>query len=193
MGTAVAAVMTILTVAGCAQRPASPAANGSTGANGTTATNGTAATSGSPAANGTPAKAAPTTSTTTRPTASCDASGPLPASGLTITAADNGKTLCVRAGTAILVLLRGTAGDQWTTIRSSSAVLAPRPDPRMMLQRWVTGAAFKAAHPGMAAITSARYPCRVPPPADPGSTTSTTSPPVHCGAIMGFRVTVQVT
>jgi hypothetical protein len=92
------------------------------------------------------------------------------------------------------VILRGTAGDQWTAIRSSSAVLAPRADPRMTLQRWVTGAAFEAARPGVAAISSARHPCRILAPADPGSTTSaTTAPPMHCGAIMAFRVTIEVT
>jgi hypothetical protein len=175
--TAAAAVIGAWAVAGCAQQPASPAANG-TPAPGTSTANGTTA-PGTSAANGTPAG---TACATARPGA------------LTVTTADNGKTLCVRTGTEVMVLLRGTPATMWTSIRSSSAILRPRADPRLMLQRGVTGAAFDAAGSGLAAITSLRYPCRILAPADPGSTTSaTTAPPARCGAVMAFRVTIEVT
>ena len=75
---------------------------------------------------------------------------------LTITNADNNKTLCVTTGTVITVFLRGTLSDKWTPIHSASAVLTPHVDPAMTLQAGVTGAAFKASSPGTSTITSAR-------------------------------------
>jgi hypothetical protein len=92
----------------------------------------------------------------------------------------------------IVVLLRGTLSDKWLPIRSSSAALAPKADPRLMLQIGVTGAAFQAIGPGEATITSARYPCRVPGPGGSAATAPAATPPVHCGAVMAFRVTLVV-
>jgi hypothetical protein len=60
----------------------------------------------------------------------------------------------------------------------------------VMLQIGVTGAAFDALRPGTAALTSARYPCRVHGPAP--ATAQESAPPTHCGAIMAFRVTLVV-
>jgi hypothetical protein len=194
--TAVAAVITALTAAGCAQHAASPATPTTTAAapnESAAASNGTTPPSPTPpGATGTPAAAK----------AACAATAPVTARTLTITTADNGKTLCLRTGTAVTVLLRGAPGDQWTPIHSSSAALVPRTDPRLMLQRGVAGAAFEAARPGVTTITSARHACRFPvpvnaspaaaAPADPGSTTSATTAPLHCGAIIAFKVTVAV-
>ncbi len=77
---------------------------------------------------------------------------------LTITSADNNKTLCVTTGTIITVILRGTLSDKWTPIHSDSVAATPRADPAMTLQAGVTGAAFDAARPGTATISSARPP-----------------------------------
>lgn len=77
---------------------------------------------------------------------------------LTITSADNNKTLCVTTGTVITVMLRGTPSDKWTPIHSSSIAVTPRVDPALTLQAGVTGAAFDAATPGTATISSTRPP-----------------------------------
>lgn len=199
--TAVAAVITALTAAGCAQHAASPATPSATAPNTTAA----APNESAAASNGTtpPSPASPgTTGTPAAAKAACAATAPVTARTLTITTADNGKTLCLRTGTAVTVLLRGAVGDQWTPIHSSSAALVPRTDPQLMLQRGVAGAAFEAARPGVTTITSARHACRFPvpvnaspanAPADPGSTTSATTAPLRCGAIIAFKVTVAVT
>jgi hypothetical protein len=77
---------------------------------------------------------------------------------LTITNADNNKTLCVTTGTIITVFLHGTLSDKWASIRSDSIAVTSRVDPAMTLQASVTGAAFDAASPGTATISSARPP-----------------------------------
>jgi hypothetical protein len=106
---------------------------------------------------------------------------------LTITIAGNNKSLCVRVGTTIAVFLRGTLSDKWAVIRSDSAALARRPDPRLTLQVGVTGAAFKAAHPGVATVSSVRYPCRL------AAGTVTRQPPaMHCDSAHAFRVTLVI-
>jgi hypothetical protein len=102
--------------------------------------------------------------------------------------AGNGKTLCVTAGTAVTVLLRGTPGSKWAPVKSDSAVLVPRADPRLALQAGMTGAAFTAARPGKAILSSARFACR-PSPATPSGTGESTR---SCGAIVAFHATVVV-
>lgn len=75
---------------------------------------------------------------------------------LTITNADNNKTLCVTTDTIISVFLHGTSSNKWTPIHSNSIAVTARFDPGMTLQVGVTGASFAANRPGTSTITSAR-------------------------------------
>ena len=109
---------------------------------------------------------------------------------ITITYADNGRTLCVRRGTAVQVYLKGTPTNRWSAIHASSDVLTPHANGRLMLQVGVTGAAFLAAHPGTATIRSFREPC------GPGQTPGNAAAPsgtLECGVIIAFHATVKVT
>jgi hypothetical protein len=106
---------------------------------------------------------------------------------ITLTNADNGRSVCVRRGTAVQVYLRGTLASRWSAIHASSGVLQPRADGHMLLAVGVTGASFVAARPGTASITSIRQACPTPPP-NAGAQSGT----VECGAILGFRVSVRV-
>ena len=114
------------------------------------------------------------------------------ASKLTITAADNGESLCVSRGTNVAVFLKGTPTRKWEPIQASSAVLRSSANGERTLPIGVTGASFAAAQPGTAVITSGRPVCG--PAAPPqGSTPGTGgSGTVECGAILAFRVTVTV-
>ena len=106
---------------------------------------------------------------------------------ITLTNADNGRSVCVRRGAAVLVYLRGTQASRWSVIHASSGVLRPRANGHGLLALGVTGASFVAVRPGAASITSARQVCPTPPP-NSGSQSGT----VECGAILGFRVSVRV-
>src|SRR5215831_16295027 len=44
---------------------------------------------------------------------------------ITITYADNGRTLCVRRGTAVQVFLKGTPTNRWSAIHATGDALAP--------------------------------------------------------------------
>src|SRR5215475_97808 len=83
---------------------------------------------------------------------------------ITLTNADNGRSVCVRRGTAVLVYLRGTKASRWSVIHTSSGVLQPHANGHGLLALGVTGASFVAARPGTALITSTRQGCPTPPP-----------------------------
>src|SRR5690348_9469278 len=83
---------------------------------------------------------------------------------ITLTNADNGRSVCVRRGAAVLVYLRGTQASRWSVIHSSSGVLRPHANGHLLLALGVTGASFIAARPGTASITSTRPVCPTPPP-----------------------------
>ena len=106
---------------------------------------------------------------------------------ITLTNADNGRSVCVRRGTAVQVYLRGTQASRWSAIHASSGVLRPHANGHLLLALGVTGGSFIAAHPGTASLTSTRLVCPTPPP-NSGSESGT----VECGAILGFRVSVRV-
>jgi hypothetical protein len=114
----------------------------------------TATTGASTAATSTPSASAGSASTPS-PSASPGTAG-CASVRLTITNADNNKTLCVTTGTIISVFLHGTASNKWTPIHSDSIAVMARFDPSMTLQVGVTGASFDAASPGTSTITSAR-------------------------------------
>lgn len=131
---------------------------------GQTATTGasTAATS-TPSASSVPASTVPpsTAPSSTAPGSTPSPSAPAGTAGcasvrLTITDADNNKTLCVTTGTIISVFLHGTSSNKWTPIHSDSIAVMARFDPSMTLQVGVTGASFEAHSPGTSTITSAR-------------------------------------
>jgi hypothetical protein len=122
-------------------------------------------------------------------TARCQGTSAARAKLITITYADNGRTLCVRRGTAVLVYLKGTAANRWSPIHANSDVLAPHADGRLMLALGVTGASFLAAHPGTATIRSFRQPCG--PDQTPGNAAAQ-SGTLECGVIIAFHATVTV-
>ncbi len=122
-------------------------------------------------------------------TARCGSAAP-PISLITLTYADNGRTLCVRRGTAVQVYLRGTPANKWMAIRASGDALAPHTHGRLMLAPGVTGASFLAAHPGTATITSSREPCGRGETPGNGAAQSGT---LECGVIIVFHATVKVT
>ena len=100
---------------------------------------------------------------------------------VTVGTGDNGKSLCVKPGTALMVILRGTPNRTWAPIHASSRVLQARANGRLALMRGVTGAYFVAVHPGKAVISSARPACA---PASMGA--------ASCGSKLTFRTTVVV-
>src|SRR5215472_7853017 len=61
--------------------------------------------------------------------------GPAPhRSVITLTNADNGRSVCVRRGAAVLVYLRGTQASRWSVIHTSSGVLRPRANGHGLLE-----------------------------------------------------------
>lgn len=119
----------------------------------------------------------------------CGSAAP-PIALITITYADNGRTLCVRRGTAVLVYLTGTPKSRWSAIHASGTALIPHPDGRLTLPLGETAASFLAAHRGTAVLSSFRMPCgpeQTPPNA--GSQSGT----LECGVIIAFHATVKVT
>lgn len=110
---------------------------------------------------------------------------------VTLSGSDNGKSLCVAEGTVVRVYLHGTAADRWAPIRASSDDLIPHPDTSFMLPLGVTGASYKAVHPGTVTLTSSRPDCgQAPQPAPTGPSTSTAS---HCHSLTGYRVSLVIT
>jgi hypothetical protein len=121
--------------------------------------------------------------------ASCGSAAP-PVALITITYADNGRTLCVRHGTAVQVFLKGTPTNRWSAIHASNDVLTSHANGRLTLALGVTGASFLAAHPGTATIRSFQQPCG--PNTTPGNGAAQ-SGVLECGVIIAFHVTVKVT
>lgn len=77
---------------------------------------------------------------------------------LTITNAGNGKTYCVKVGTKLTVILRGTDADMWQEPHASGHVLVATPNGAFSLVAGLTGASYRAVRPGRAVITSVRAP-----------------------------------
>ena len=121
--------------------------------------------------------------------ASCGSAAP-PIALITITYADNGRTLCVRPGTAVQVYLKGTRRTGGRPSTRATTVLTPHAHGRLMLKLGVTGASFLAAHPGTATIRSFQQPCG--PNTTPGNAAAQ-SGAMECGVIIAFHVTVKVT
>lgn len=122
--------------------------------------------------------------------ARCGSAAP-PISLITITDADNGRTLCVRPGIAVQVYLKDAATARWSPIHASNqAVLAPHANGRLMVMAGVTAASFLAVHRGTATISSLGRPCG--PDATPGNAAAPGGV-MDCGVLIAFHVTVKVT
>jgi hypothetical protein len=140
--------------------------------------------SGSPAA--APAGTAPSTSSSAP---SNSAGGPADAgcpqgvqSGtVTLTEADQGRTVCVATGTDVEVYLRAPrAGQQWSEPVPDRTILQPHASGKGALQMGVTAGFYRAVAPGQARITAQLAPCRGPKPGP------------ECDAIQLFEVTVVI-
>lgn len=90
-----------------------------------------------------------------------------PSAEVTVTAADNGKQVCIRAGGLVKVEL--AAG--WAPVTASGAALAK-----------ASGSEFNGAKAGRAELTSSERVC--PKPTGKGM--------MGCGALRGWKVTVVV-
>jgi len=84
----------------------------------------------------------------------------------------------LRVGQQVMVYLHGSPARMWAPIHADSSGLHPAANGALMLQRGVTGAAFTAARPGTAHLTSARQVC--------------TGRPVRCDAVITFHVTLVI-
>jgi len=135
-------------------------------------------------ASGTAASATPTATATGTGTAGVAAGANCVSGVVTITVADDNKSLCVTTGTAIVVLLRGSARSKWMSLHATSTALGPRTNPAFMLQVGETGAAYSTIRPGSATISAVKYAC----PTTGGTPTGM----AHCGAMVEFRVSVTV-
>ena len=123
--------------------------------------------------------ATPTAAGSANPTAAVTCAKPAPpGSTLTLGSRDNGSTYCLRVGQQVIVYLQGAPAHMWAPIRSDSSALRPAPNGSLMLMRGVTGAAFTAARPGTAHISSARPVC--------------IGRSVRCDAMIAFHVTVVI-
>lgn len=107
---------------------------------------------------------------------------------VTLSGKDNGTVLCVKQGTFLAIYLQGTAARKWSPIRASSRALQPLANGRLMLKLGVTGGFFKAAHPGVAAVTSSRPSCPSPGGGFPASASS--GPRCRMGTV--FHVTFVI-
>src|SRR5690348_14466603 len=69
---------------------------------------------------------------------------------------DNGRTVCVAAGTHVEIYLQGTASDKWSTPVPDNDVLRPEPSGKGALMIGVSAGFYVANHPGTAVVTSTR-------------------------------------
>jgi hypothetical protein len=104
---------------------------------------------------------------------------------ITLTVADNGRTIRVRRGQQIDVLLKvdprqfPDRSTWWSGIVEYGAALSVRPQTQMLV-RGAAGADFRAVGHGEAALSSTRRPC----PAVPGKPT--------CHSMQAWQVMVEV-
>lgn len=97
---------------------------------------------------------------------------------LTLHNSSNGRTFCVQAGERVDVYLTGAPGRMWASIQSDSSSLVAVTHGQLTLPVGETGAFFATLHQGVAHLSSARQVCA--------------AKPIHCDALIAFRVTVIV-
>jgi hypothetical protein len=98
-----------------------------------------------------------------------------------LTAADNGRTVCLTQGGELRVNLDGTRSRPWKPVMTSGTVLEAINSGFVILPGDAT-AAYRAVHPGTAKLTSSRPLCAQP--TAPGQ--------VSCQGIQEWTVTVTV-
>jgi hypothetical protein len=98
---------------------------------------------------------------------------------LTVTVADNGATLCVKAGGTVFAELQGAPDQMWRPITLTGDALTPSAGGSPIIG--ATTSRYTAAKAGSAGMSSVRPAC---PPAKPGS--------VSCNSLQYFHVTVTV-
>jgi len=81
----------------------------------------------------------------------------------TVSAADSGKTVCLKVGDELAVVLRTPPQEEirfWKPVQDSDpSVLAPSANGALTLARGATGANYRAVASGTAVLTSYRFPC----------------------------------
>ncbi|MFJ8791156.1 hypothetical protein [Streptomyces sp. NPDC102462] len=177
--TALAAVTAAILLAGC---------GGGTGAGGGTAPSSpasasTSAPASSPAPRSTPApRTAPAPSSgpgTARPPSPAPTAGGC-ATTAELTAADNGRSLCLARGGVVRITLDGTAERPWKPLTASGDALKPV-NPGFVILPGDAVAAYEAVTPGTARLTSTRPLCPEP---GPGK--------VSCLGLQNWSVTIRV-
>jgi hypothetical protein len=112
------------------------------------------------------------------------AGGPVPSrtcpATVTVTEADNGRTLCLSRPAHLEVYLHGTARDRWPPITLDGDALRRAASGKGTLALGVTGGFFIAAHAGTVHLSSARRPC------------GTSAPVVTCGPLRTFKIAITV-
>ncbi|OIJ67640.1 hypothetical protein [Streptomyces mangrovisoli] len=146
------------------------------------ATAGPSATSSAPSPSVTaPSPSAPAQSPSApAPSPSATASGGC-VQELQLTAADNGRTVCLARGGQVRLTLDGTAARPWDRITASGSALTPA-NPGVAAPRGDAVAAYRAVAAGSSALTSSRPLC--PEATSPGQ--------VSCKGIVEWAVTVDV-
>ncbi|MCW2917336.1 MAG: hypothetical protein JWN52_5404 [Actinomycetia bacterium] len=116
---------------------------------------------------------------TTSPAGGPAPSPPCPAT-VTLTEADNGRTLCLTQPGHLEVYLHGTARDRWQPITLEGDALRRAASGKATLVLGVTGGFFTTAHVGTVHLSSARRPCGTP------------APGVTCGPLRTFKIAITV-
>ncbi|MEU6090602.1 hypothetical protein ABZ865_28100 [Streptomyces sp. NPDC047085] len=98
-----------------------------------------------------------------------------------LTAADNGRTVCLTLGGELRLTLDGTKSRPWKPVMTSGTALEAI-NAGFVIQPGDATAAYKAVHPGTAKLTSSRPLCAEP--TAPGQ--------VSCEGIQEWTVTVTV-
>jgi hypothetical protein len=98
-----------------------------------------------------------------------------------LTAADNGRTMCLTLGGELRLTLDGTKSRPWKPVMTSGTALEAI-NAGFVIQPGDATAAYKAVHPGAAKLTSSRPLCAEP--TAPGQ--------VSCEGIQEWTVTVTV-
>jgi hypothetical protein len=99
---------------------------------------------------------------------------------ITLTEADNGRTVCARISQRIEIYLHGTQANPWSPITAGGAQLRSAASGKLSLQVGVTGAVFTTVAAGQVDVVSSRPMCS---PSSAGS---------GCSGTAEFRVTVSV-
>jgi hypothetical protein len=78
---------------------------------------------------------------------------------ISVTVGDNGKTLCVRSGAKIDVLLQGSPDAMWAPVTATGAALTAAPNGKGTLMIGVTGGFFTAVGTGTTVLSSTKPAC----------------------------------